>query len=204
MLYVMQLQHDKYYVGYSARMHNERLLQHTQNQGSLWTRKYKPIEAIYVDQEGQREDENQLTLEVMREYGWYNCRGGSWCQVDLKYPPAELASSKGLSKFRRASCKRSRVEMTHEQVKRKRSGCSRCGRASHTEAACYAKTDILGNNIEGESASEAEDAGFETGCQRCGRESHMADDCYARRDVNGCNIEDIASSDIDSEEEGAF
>jgi len=37
------------------------------------------------------QEENEMTLKMMDKYGWWNFRGGSWCQVDShSCPPALL------------------------------------------------------------------------------------------------------------------
>ena len=195
MLYVTQLEHNKYYVGYSARLHNERLLQHINGEGALWTRKYKPVDVIFVDQQGQREAENALTLHVMHEYGWYNVRGGSWCQVDIKYPPRELASSKGLQNFRLNPGKKKRRGSSPDtnvlgDVKRlsRSSVCTRCGRA-HSQDNCYARTDVKGQALDSEEEEEeCEESEDEAACDRCGRTSHTEDLCYAKTDIDGVRI----------------
>ena len=73
----------------------------------------------------------------------------------------------------------------------KKTVCSRCGRSSHTEENCYAKTDIHGNYIidseEEEEYSSSEDEDFNA-CFRCGRLGHYANTCYARKDINGRRI----------------
>ncbi|DBA90013.1 TPA: hypothetical protein ACH3X2_004340 [Trebouxia sp. C0005] len=102
MLYIMQLEHGKYYVGFSARSNFERLDEHGSYKGALWTKLHRPVGAIHVDPAGQQTDENNLTLEAMDKFGWWNVRGGSWCKVDMKYPPKELAYRKGWKTFRKA------------------------------------------------------------------------------------------------------
>lgn len=152
MLYVVQLEYGKYYIGFSGREHHERLLQHLNNDGSLWTKKYKPIDVIYVDDNGRQEDENKLTLEVMLAYGWWNCRGGKWCQIDMKYPPTEYSLAKGLQMFRVTSGQRFdrilRNICSGEALVDKHHGninCERCGRNSHNVSSCFARTHLNGN-----------------------------------------------------------
>jgi hypothetical protein len=36
---------------------------------------------------GGIEEENVMTLRMMDHYGWWNVRGGSWCQVDIQCCP---------------------------------------------------------------------------------------------------------------------
>ena len=90
MLYVLALEHGKFYVGYSARLNNERIMQHFRGDGAAWTRRYKPVMTLFIDDFGRQEDENRLTLTMMRKYQWFNVRGGSWCQVHMSCPPDEI------------------------------------------------------------------------------------------------------------------
>ena len=40
--------------------------------------------------EGTKEDETRVTLEYMTKYGWWNVRGGPYCQVEMTNPPKAL------------------------------------------------------------------------------------------------------------------
>lgn len=204
MLYVLKLEHEHFYVGFSARYYNERLLQHLRNDGSLWTKLHKPIGVIYVDKDGQKADENKLTLQVMEEYGWYNVRGGSWCKCEMKYPPKELSNRNNLKtfkpncyrcgrKFHIAKDCRAKTDVHGNRLDAEDDSCDRCGRDSHVAEDCYAKTDIDGNELDAEddnsalrvrSARSELDAEDES-CDKCGRDSHVAEDCYAKKDING-------------------
>ena len=84
--YVLELENNKWYVGKSMML-NIRIGYHTDNDGSVWTKKYKfkRIEKVVV---GDREKE--LTLQYMIIKGWQNVRGYSWCKVDLDKPPKVL------------------------------------------------------------------------------------------------------------------
>jgi len=87
-IYVLALQNDKYYVGFTCNP-NQRIKEHFVGKGSEWTRKHKPISVleIYV---GDSQEEKSKTLQLMSEKGWENVRGYCWCQVDLPYPPTKI------------------------------------------------------------------------------------------------------------------
>ena len=96
MIYILQLEQGKFYVGYTERENGSRFLEHFSGAGSKWTQIYKPIQVIeWMD--GDQEDENRITLELMAKYGWWNVRGGKWCCVDMKKPPNELIPPKPLT-----------------------------------------------------------------------------------------------------------
>ena len=90
-LYVLKLQSDKWYVGYTDRG-IVRVLEHLQNAGKFkaakWTQKYRPInweDAVVEVTGGNKtlEDEDNKTLELMAIHGVENVRGGKWCKVNM-------------------------------------------------------------------------------------------------------------------------
>ena len=89
MNYVLYLEKEKFYVGYTSYTDGFRINQHFSGDGALWTKKYKPIQCI-IYRKGNEEDENKLTLEFMKQYGWWNVRGGNWTKIDIEEPPKEL------------------------------------------------------------------------------------------------------------------
>jgi predicted GIY-YIG superfamily endonuclease len=87
-VYVLALEEGKYYVGTSEQLEN-RLLQHFDHEGSLWTRRYKPVRVIEII-EGDKQVEEHKTLEIMKKYGWQNVRGSHWCKINMSSPPRNL------------------------------------------------------------------------------------------------------------------
>jgi len=77
MVYVLSLQHGKYYVGTTYNL-NFRYAQHLSGHGARWTKLYKPTGIVKVIL-GGRDEENCLTKELMETYGRENVRGGNWC-----------------------------------------------------------------------------------------------------------------------------
>lgn len=89
MIYVLSLENDKWYIGYTKRVNYDRISEHFSNNGSKWTKVHKPIQLVLF-KEGELEDEKKMTLEYMKQYGWSNVRGGPWCRVEMKKPPSIL------------------------------------------------------------------------------------------------------------------
>ncbi len=83
-IYVLQLEHNKYYVGKSTNP-VFRLDQHLNANGSAWTTHHKPLNknffALFSDCDDF--DEDKYTLKYMAKYGIDNVRGGSFCQLEL-------------------------------------------------------------------------------------------------------------------------
>ena len=81
-IYILQLEHNKYYVGKTKNI-NKRILNHFANNGSEWTKKYKPIEIIDTFKSNDIFDEEKHTLLTMDKYGIDNVRGGSYSKIEL-------------------------------------------------------------------------------------------------------------------------
>ncbi|WP_104025166.1 GIY-YIG nuclease family protein [Vibrio hyugaensis] len=86
-IYTLELEDGKYYVGFSDRI-LARLSMHFMSGGAAWVKKYKPVKILDI-RRGSIELESLRTLEVMREFGVSNVRGGKWCEL-RDFTPAEL------------------------------------------------------------------------------------------------------------------
>ena len=145
MIYVLQLECNKYYVGWTMRGDGERFSEHFDGEGSEWTKKYKPINVLkWID--GTKQDEDRITLDLMKEFGWYNVRGGKWCRVEMSAPPQELRTvpSKIQSVIDNA-VRKSSSNQIHNIKNILASKCKRCGRSNHTSKNCYARTAVTSN-----------------------------------------------------------
>lgn len=92
MVYVLELQNNKFYIGHTLpHLFKQRKGRHFAGKGAKWTRLHKPLRVIEV-QDGDIAFENTKTIEYMLKYGWENVRGGGWCQVNLEFPPPPLFS----------------------------------------------------------------------------------------------------------------
>jgi len=81
-IYVLKLTHNKYYVGKTKNLNN-RLLDHFSNNGSVWTKKYKPIKILHIHKNCEPLDEDKYTIKYMSKYGIDNVRGGIYCRMSL-------------------------------------------------------------------------------------------------------------------------
>lgn len=152
MIYVLQLECNKYYVGWTMRGDGERFSEHFDGEGSEWTKKYKPINVLkWID--GTKQDEDRITLDLMKEFGWYNVRGGKWCRVEMSAPPQELRTVS------------SKIQSVINNVVRKPS----------VKQPCNSKKNSLVNIINS--------AKIATKCNKCGRTNHTAKNCYAKTTV---------------------
>jgi hypothetical protein len=111
---------------------------------------------------GGRKEEDEITLEMMAKFGWWNVRGGSWCAVEMNSCPKALMERQSL--------------VLPPELMRGSSG-NACGRNSKV----IIGGDFLVDDTETFGAVFEED----NVCFRCGRDSHWARDCFAKTDING-------------------
>jgi predicted GIY-YIG superfamily endonuclease len=85
-VYALKLVEDRYYIGRTGNI-LRRIEEHFTNNGSIYTKMYKPIKVIEIIEERTKEDEKNKTIEYMLKYGWEKVRGYTWCSIELLKPP---------------------------------------------------------------------------------------------------------------------
>lgn len=113
-IYTLQLENNKYYIGKSKNISN-RILQHFSEQGSSWTKSYKPIKVISQIPSTDAFDEEKYTLLAMDRYGIDNVRGGSYCRLILS---------------------KHEIEKAQQIIYSICDKCYRCGEQKHTASEC--------------------------------------------------------------------
>ena len=177
-IYVLKLEAGKWYIGKTSRTLTDRIVEHFENCGSEWTRKYKPVSFQKITENGDAFDEDKYTKIYMSKYGVDNVRGGSYSSIKLTSDQIQcLGKEMQSAEDRCFGCGKKGHFITHCPNK---PNCVRCGRNNHTAKQCYAKTDVNGNQIQIEDSSR---------CDRCGRESHTTNKCYAKTDIYGHDLE---------------
>ena len=83
-VYVLELENDKYYIGYTEKG-IVRVENHFAQGGSSWTRLHKPIKLISF-KDGSKDLEKTTTIEYMKKYGWKNVRGAGWTSINCLCP----------------------------------------------------------------------------------------------------------------------
>lgn len=81
-IYFLKLQDNKFYIG-KTNNPSKRLHDHEINKGSMWTKKYSPIEIVDIVKTDDPFDEDKYTLKYMEKYGIDNVRGGSFTTIVL-------------------------------------------------------------------------------------------------------------------------
>jgi predicted GIY-YIG superfamily endonuclease len=84
-IYVLKLIEDRYYIGRSQNV-IQRIEDHFAGNGSIYTKKYKPLSVIEIVEEKTIDDEKNKTIEYIKKYSWEKVRGYVWCRVDYKNP----------------------------------------------------------------------------------------------------------------------
>lgn len=87
-IYVLKLIDDRYYVGRTCNI-LRRIKEHFIGEGSVYTKEYKPLKVIEVEEEKTIDDERFKTLEMMERYGWEKVRGACWCSLEITKPNIE-------------------------------------------------------------------------------------------------------------------
>ncbi len=82
-IYILKCEKNKIYVGKSERNVWKRINTHFNNKGAKWTQQYKPIDIVEVRGDLTDRDETKVTIEMMREHGISNVRGGCFAQMRL-------------------------------------------------------------------------------------------------------------------------
>ena len=87
-IYVLKLVEDRYYVGRTSNI-LRRIKEHFTEDGAVYTKKYKPLKVIEIEEEKSMNDERLKTLSIMEKYGWEKVRGACWCCLEIKKPNIE-------------------------------------------------------------------------------------------------------------------
>lgn len=82
-IYVLQLIEDRYYIGRSQNVLH-RIEQHFNGDGSVYTKKFKPLKVVEIVEETANDDERNKTIEYIEKYTWEKVRGYVWCRIDYK------------------------------------------------------------------------------------------------------------------------
>jgi len=137
-VYRLKCEQDKWYVGHTENLNN-RLNKHMTGGASMWTDTYRPINpSPFSTEPGTKRDENRITLELMREYGWKNVAGGLWSQVIMPNPPKEY----------QRLMNGENIDNILDDCEFYNDRCFRCKRTSHYFKKCVATTDIYGNYLD--------------------------------------------------------
>ncbi len=81
-VYVLRLSNNMFYVGHTTTPKRRMMKHFSIEGGSQMTRAY-PADNILSITQGTTKDEDRLTIQLMKEHGLANVRGGKWCKEEL-------------------------------------------------------------------------------------------------------------------------
>tara|TARA_B100000989_G_C19527512_1_gene467722 strand:+ start:2698 stop:3228 length:531 start_codon:yes stop_codon:yes gene_type:complete len=155
-VYILRLENKKYYVG-KTNTPTTRLFEHFNKNGSIWTKKHKPIDILRIYENCDRFDEDKYTIKTMSDFGIDNVRGGSFCQLILS--------------------KEERL-VIEKMIKSANNMCFYCGEVGHYQRECPdKKEDNFFNNIFAILNKSKR-------CLNCFGKGHKEIDCKYVRKVN--------------------
>lgn len=149
-IYILQLEKEKFYIGFTERKDGERINEHFKGNGSEWTKKYKPLQLLELRECKNIDEEDKTTLELMKKYGWWNVRGGRWVTIEMDGPPKELWKAPSVGIFDSILNKLGNLISSLEpgETPTTSTGCFRCGRQNHWAKDCYAKYHLNGKPLK--------------------------------------------------------
>jgi cellular nucleic acid-binding protein len=180
-IYVLKLQHDKYYVGKTSNPYF-RIESHFNSEGSEWTKIHNPVKLLELIK-GDDYDEDKYTKIYMDTYGIDNVRGGSYTSVKLdketKNQLVKISNSTNNRCFKcekvghfANDCKEEDNDSSSNSEENVILCCEYCDKEFEDEEKCeyherYCKKK--NKQISGNS------------CFKCGRYGHFANNCWFKK-----------------------
>ncbi len=183
LLYVLKLEHNKYYVGITNDL-QESLNEHERGIGCEWTIKHKYIDLEYFVSVKTNVDEE--VKKLIKQYGIDNARGGSYSDTILTdKQKAEITGDKFCVRCGRLG--HDKIQCCFRTMKcgvifiEDLNYCAKCGREEHSNGsyANYQCKNLTNRN------------GYKISCfycERCGRIDHSISDCSSDTKYDGSKI----------------
>lgn len=206
-IYTLLLEDRKIYVGYSEIPLGDRFMEYFIGEGAEWTKRHQILQVLSF-KPGTRADLDNMTLELMGTYGWWNVRGGQWCQADMTSCPPELLQRQRFAMPIPRNCGSARLTPdVYNPVVVAVPAVSEIVDAMRDMNLRDNIDDVPQIDIPHIAAPEIDvppaaippiddflNAFFQrdnpqiTSCTRCGRTSHTKEKCYARTTSSGASL----------------
>jgi len=166
-VYVLALVKNKYYVGYTERKDYIRIDEQFYGVGAMWVKMYPPT-SLLAFFPGNKEDENIITIELMKLLHWQNVRGGKYCNPYMWRIPIELEPKEAdkilnilgvLYNNKLGNIGLGEMEIVKSSVPAYLGRCTRCMRWGHTDTYCLSRAFSRGR------------------CYRCNHEGCQTETC---------------------------
>ena len=158
-IYILKLEGNRYYVGYSPDV-NKRIQEHIDGNGSSFTKKYRPIAVEKIKENVPEEHANVYVIKYMKKFGMDNVRGGSFKGSKLTSEQINELSKNGIKIVEEKKEKKEMIlekkENTNNhrvlkiEIKNANGTCFRCLKDGHYQDSCRETHDKFGNFLEGE------------------------------------------------------
>lgn len=210
-IYIIKLENSKYYVGKTSNP-DFRIETHFNSNGSVWTKKYKPIELVKIIDNCDDYDEDKYTLKYMEEYGINNVRGGSFNQIKLS--DENIATINQMFKTYNNQCyicgsslhfASNCIKQNNDETKYELDGKCNCTTSyffPHRKSKCALNNTIkfvvefFDNedddidklkeiNLHNDETNNNDTIKLSQECFRCGRRGHWKNQCYAKTHIKG-------------------
>ena len=194
-IYILLLKSGKYYIGKSNDV-PKRCIDHFNGNGSLWTKKYKPLRLEKTIENVSPFEEDKVTKEYMLKYGIENVRGGIYTQIELTDNQTHVIEQElrgAMDECLRCGEKGHFIQDCNSYIRNKDDEdeddedededdedededgghvCEKCGKTIKYE--CYYQEHIMQCKINKSKT-----------CFRCGRAGHYSTTCYAKKHIKG-------------------
>jgi predicted GIY-YIG superfamily endonuclease len=166
-IYILKLEGNRYYVGYSPNV-NKRIQEHIDGNGSSFTKKFKPVAVEKIKENVPEEHANVYVIKYMKKFGIDNVRGGSFKGSKLTSEQLNELSKNGIKiveekkneknekKVEKKVEEKKKTENTNNhkvlkvEIKNANGTCYRCLMDGHYQDSCRETHDKFGNLLEGE------------------------------------------------------